>query len=496
MAQQTINIGASPNDGTGTPLRTAFQYTNSNFSELYTAVGPSGNNIVVPGSATITGDLTVDTSTLKVDSANNQVGIGTANPGGALEVFKNTNGQNRLFLNNPSTGTGAYDAIDFTAGTANNQILSMGSGYSGSFPYLTGALLLRSAQANGIVLNTAGSAAAIQFGINDTLGMTLNATGLGVGGSPSAKLSVTGGNIRIDNNQGVEWGGANNYIYGSEATDFIAIVTNGVEALRINNSQNVGVGVTPSAWGSNYKSVQTLLGAALAGKVDGLFLAQNCYYDGTNWVNNRASTYSARYDMNVAGNSVHAWYVYNGVFGSAGNTIPFTQAMTLDASGNLLVGTTSLIAGSASGSLNIVGANTQQIQIRNSSATAGEYWRQAVDSSNTIYILNNASTGVSITSGATSWSAVSDERLKDIIEPIGNAVAKVGSLRSVIGKYKSDSEGTRRSFLIAQDVQSVLPEAVDTTNADAFGVRYSEVIPLLVAAIKELTARVQTLEAK
>ena len=496
MAQQTINIGASPNDGTGTPLRTAFQYTNSNFSELYTAVGPSGNNIVVPGSATITGDLTVDTSTLKVDSANNQVGIGTANPGGALEVFKNTNGQNRLFLNNPSTGTGAYDAIDFTAGTANNQILSMGSGYSGSFPYLTGALLLRSAQANGIVLNTAGSAAAIQFGINDTLGMTLNATGLGVGGSPSAKLSVTGGNIRIDNNQGVEWGGANNYIYGSEATDFIAIVTNGVEALRINNSQNVGVGVTPSAWGSNYKSVQTLLGAALAGKVDGLFLAQNCYYDGTNWVNNRASTYSARYDMNVAGNSVHAWYVYNGVFGSAGNTIPFTQAMTLDASGNLLVGTTSLIAGSASGSLNIVGANTQQIQIRNSSATAGEYWRQAVDSSNTIYILNNASTGVSITSGATSWSAVSDERLKDIIEPIGNAVAKVGSLRSVIGKYKTDSEGTRRSFLIAQDVQSVLPEAVDTTNADAFGVRYSEVIPLLVAAIKELTARVQTLEAK
>ncbi len=63
MAQQTINVGAAPNDGTGTPLRTAFQYTNSNFSELYTAVGPSGNNIVVPGNATITGDLTVDTST-------------------------------------------------------------------------------------------------------------------------------------------------------------------------------------------------------------------------------------------------------------------------------------------------------------------------------------------------------------------------------------------------------------------------------------------------
>jgi len=80
MSQQTINVGAAPNDGTGTPLRTAFQYTNSNFTELYTAVGPSGNNIVVPGNATITGDLTVDTSTLKVDSANNRVGIKQATP--------------------------------------------------------------------------------------------------------------------------------------------------------------------------------------------------------------------------------------------------------------------------------------------------------------------------------------------------------------------------------------------------------------------------------
>ena len=80
MAQQTINVGASPNDGTGTPLRTAFQYTNSNFTELYTATGPSGNNIVVPGSATISGDLTVDTSTLKVDSTNDNVGIGTVSP--------------------------------------------------------------------------------------------------------------------------------------------------------------------------------------------------------------------------------------------------------------------------------------------------------------------------------------------------------------------------------------------------------------------------------
>ena len=135
-------------------------------------------------SATITGDLTVRTDKLAVTSTG--VGAGTATPACPLEVYKNTNGQNRLFLNNPNTGTGAYNSIDFTTGTTSNQILSMGSGYSGSFPYLTGALVIRSGQANGMVLSTGGSAAAIQFGINDTLAMTLNSTGLGVGIVPSA----------------------------------------------------------------------------------------------------------------------------------------------------------------------------------------------------------------------------------------------------------------------------------------------------------------------
>jgi hypothetical protein len=38
MAQQQINIGAAPNDGLGTPIRTAFGFCNSNFTELYNRV--------------------------------------------------------------------------------------------------------------------------------------------------------------------------------------------------------------------------------------------------------------------------------------------------------------------------------------------------------------------------------------------------------------------------------------------------------------------------
>jgi hypothetical protein len=104
------------------------------------------------------------------------------------------------------------------------------------------------------------------------------------------------------------------------------------------------------------------------------------------------------------------------------------------------------------------------------------------------------SNGVYLSYGATSWTSASDEREKDIIEPITNAANKVSQLRAVIGKYKTDAEDTRRSFLIAQDVQAVLPEAVDASNPEKLGVQYTDVIPLLVAAIKELKTEIDQLK--
>ena len=120
------------------------------------------------------------------------------------------------------------------------------------------------------------------------------------------------------------------------------------------------------------------------------------------------------------------------------------------------------------------------------------YYQNSVSN---LYV-QNTSGGVYLTSGGTSWTGVSDERFKDIIEPISDAVTKVSSLRAVIGKFKTDKDNVRRSFLIAQDVQAVLPEAIDATNPDQLGVAYTDVIPLLVAAIKELSAKVTALENK
>jgi len=172
MAKQTINIGSSPNDGTGTPLRTAFDYTNQNFTELYTATGPSGNNIVVPGSATITGDLTVDTSTLVVDSTKNRVGIGTASPATRFVV---SGGRTGLF-----SGDAFSLALAQTTGQAN--YLYLGTDASGT-------LLVSESNGNSVMTLSQSGVCNWLDGAGGTR-MTLNSTGLGVGATPAQKLTV------------------------------------------------------------------------------------------------------------------------------------------------------------------------------------------------------------------------------------------------------------------------------------------------------------------
>jgi Chaperone of endosialidase len=124
-------------------------------------------------------------------------------------------------------------------------------------------------------------------------------------------------------------------------------------------------------------------------------------------------------------------------------------------------------------------------------------WRTYNSSSNQ-YVIDNYSVGVKLDNGATSWSTVSDERQKTNLVSIEQGLTKVSTLRAVTGRYLTDEEDVSRSFLIAQDVQAVLPEAVsqESDENDTLSLRYTEVIPLLVAALKESKERIETLEAK
>jgi hypothetical protein len=285
---------------------------------------------------------------------------------------------------------------------------------------------------------------ALEFGINATTAMTLNSTGLGVGVTPSVRL------------------------HASAAAPTRGIVSK----VQNSSSGTTGAYLSIAAVGANVWSLGLPAGSAdLA-----LFSGRDESADGT-------------------------------------------ERLRIDSSGNLLVGTTSAAGvrldvqtttGNCIGRVKSNAAASTASFIIDYVETLGctyikkagsDVWIYGVQNDTSAtpnFKINTASNvGVQLVAGATAWTTLSDETVKDIIEPIGNAVAKVGSLRSVIGKFKTDSEGTRRSFLIAQDVKSVLPEAVDVVGENnELGLRYTEVIPLLVAAIKELTARVQTLEAK
>jgi len=113
-----------------------------------------------------------------------------------------------------------------------------------------------------------------------------------------------------------------------------------------------------------------------------------------------------------------------------------------------------------------------------------------------MFCSSSASGGVYLANGGTSWTSASDERVKENLVPIENGLAKVASLRAVTGNYIKDETKKSKAFLIAQDVEAILPEAVDSSNPDELGLAYTDVIPLLVASIKELKAELDATKAE
>jgi hypothetical protein len=351
MAKQTINIGASPNDGTGTPLRTAFDYTNQNFTELYTATGPSGNNIVVPGTATITGDLTVDTNVLKVDTTNNRVGIGTASP--ATDLHIQAAGSASAEIRLAAAGGRSYN-IGSTAGgygSANNLII---------YDITGSAERYRLDGSGNHFWNNVGGVAGTA--------MTLNSTGLAIGDSPSYKLHVTASSRAAGANYSTSAMEASTvaYVRGAEndlskastllltqfngsaaisagytATyrSFLAFgVNNGsasvVESMRLDYLGNVGIGVAPSAWGAGYTALQNRQTSWFSTSARDLNLGANVYVDAVGYKYIAASQAS----LYTSYQGAHTWYT--AAAGAAANdpiTAFASAKMTLDVNGNLIL---------------------------------------------------------------------------------------------------------------------------------------------------------------
>jgi hypothetical protein len=116
----------------------------------------------------------------------------------------------------------------------------------------------------------------------------------------------------------------------------------GAEQMRLDSSGNLGLGVTPSAWDSFIpRAIELPNGVGFASQSNApvAHFSANAYYDGS-W-RYKATGVAARYAL---GSNTHAWYTAPS--GTAGDAISFTQAMTLDASSNLMVNRTSVLTGS------------------------------------------------------------------------------------------------------------------------------------------------------
>jgi hypothetical protein len=226
-------------------------------------------------------------------------------------------------INNTTVGattrsTGAFTtlasngATTFTAGTASTStttgtaVITGGLGVSGR---------INAANFDGIV--GANTAAAGNF-------TTLGATGVATfsAGTVSAPAITTTG----DTNTGIFF----------PAADTIAFTEGGAESMRIDAGGNLGLGVTPSAWGSSAKVLQINNRTSVWNLSDNSYFTTNSYFNGTNSIyiaTAPATMYSQQND------GAHKFYVAPS--GTAGNAITFTQAMTLDASGRLGIGVTS-----------------------------------------------------------------------------------------------------------------------------------------------------------
>ena len=222
---------------------------------------------------------------------------------------------------------------DWQSGTSNDPYvvgssgsLTLNQGTANGVPYLNGSKVV-----------TSGSA--FQFnGSNLFIGTASGTERLNVGaGSGAASGAEFGGNNNTIGSASLFVGQSVNgdaYLY-QRANQPLIFGTNNTERMRLDSSGNLGLGVTPSAW-SYFKAAQVGVGSLVAPtNASNTVVYNNAYYNGSSelYITSNAASQYQQLD------GAHIWKRASS--GTAGNAITFTQAMTLDASGNLGVGTTS-----------------------------------------------------------------------------------------------------------------------------------------------------------
>ena len=276
---------------------------------------------------------------------------------------------------------------------------------------------------------------------------TANGTGTSVGlNVGSGKTLAVAGTLTVTGSATVEFadgsaaspsitndGDTNTGIF-FPAADTIAFAEGGAEVARFDSSGNFGLGVTPSAWGSTIKAAQFALGGSISGatNISNISLLSNAFLNtaGSAYVYIN-SDYATRY---LQQGGVHYWY--NAASGTAGNAITFTQAMTLDASGNLILNDTSRI-GSARLSL-AVNASTENLLAFKTTTNGDISALRGLNSSGSEVVALNYDT----TNSAMLFRTASTERAR--IDSSGNFFVNKTSVDDSVAGVTLQSAGTVR----------------------------------------------------
>jgi hypothetical protein len=279
------------------------------------------------------------------------------------------------------------------------------------------------------------------------------------------------------------------------AADTIAFAEGGVESARIDASGNFGLGVTPSAWASGNKFMDVNASASYGafGSTDSMMLA-NAYWNGSNWIRKNANN-AWRMAMESSSGAPSWTFQYAGN-STAGSTISWSEAMRIDSSGNLLVGTTS---NPNTARINVQGvAGVHAANVRSGSSTGSGLTMIAFYDS-----ANDFCGQITIDAGAntTQYVTSSDYRLKNTIAPMTGALEKVALLKPVT--YKWNSNGSDGQGFIAHELAEVCPDAVigakdavDTDGKPVYqGIDTSFLVAALAAAIQEQQAMIEQLKA-
>ena len=294
-------------------------------SNIFIGTQTLTGSIVQSGSFTTTGTIIAQTINVQQVTSSIVYSCGSNNFGTAIgnaQVFTGS-----MFITGSNIVANVGNACFAGNICSNGNVLVGGTGTTNYLPKFTGA-------------STIGNSQIFDNGTNVGIGTATPIEKLDVRGN--IYTNATNTNIYLDNGGaggaslkiGVT-GSTSTYINSLDAHPIIFSTTN-TERMRLTASGNLGLGVTPSAWNTVQPVFQIGYTAFSAYQnTQAIYSSNGVYTSGWKYLSNTNATY---YSQNEAGPGIHAWF--NAPSGTAGNAISFTQAMTLNASGNLSIGNT------------------------------------------------------------------------------------------------------------------------------------------------------------